>query len=127
ARGVTVDLIQKRLGYAFRKPELLETALTHRSLSATAGADNNEKLEFLGDGVLDLAVSDLLMQQFPRHQEGDLPKPRASLVNARVLAPKAADLGLGQALHLGKGEEKSGGREKESILAAAFEALVGAI
>jgi len=122
-----MDALQERLGYTFRTPELLETALTHRSLMPTSGARNNEKLEFLGDAVLDLAVSDLLMQQFPRHQEGDLSKLRASLVNARVLAGKARELGLGQALHLGKGEEKSGGREKESILAAGFEALIGAI
>ncbi len=118
-------VIEERLGYAFRKPELLETALTHRSVTP-AGA-NNEKLEFLGDAVLDLIVSDLLMHQFPRHQEGDLSKLRASLVNARVLAEKARALGLGEALHLGKGEEKSGGRAKESILAAAYEALLGAI
>ena len=120
-------VIEERLGYEFRKPELLETALTHRSLAATGGTRNNEKLEFLGDAVLDLVVSDLLMQQFPRLQEGDLSKLRASLVNARVLAEKARALGLGEALHLGKGEEKSGGREKESILAAAYEALLGAI
>ncbi len=126
------QVIQERLAYQFRKPELLETALTHRSRGAvtTVGEkapSNNEKLEFLGDAVLDLAVSDLLMQQFPRYQEGDLSKVRASLVNARVLAGKARALGLGEELHLGKGEEKSGGREKQSILAAAYEALIGAI
>ena len=119
--------IEERLGYTFRSADLLETALTHRSLAPTSGARNNEKLEFLGDAVLDLAVSDLLMQQFPRHQEGDLSKLRASLVNARMLAAKARELGLGLALRLGKGEEKSGGREKQSILAAAYEALIGAI
>jgi ribonuclease III len=126
-------VIQERLPYQFRKPELLETALTHRSRGTTSGKagdkvpSNNEKLEFLGDAVLDLAVSDLLMQQFPRYQEGDLSKLRASLVNARILAEKARALGLGEELRLGKGEEKSGGREKESILAAAYEALIGAI
>jgi ribonuclease III len=120
-------VIEERLGYQFRKPELLETALTHRSLTPTSGTRNNEKLEFLGDAVLDLVVSDLLMQQFPRHQEGDLSKLRASLVNARVLAEKARTIGLGQELRLGKGEEKSGGRDKESILGAAYEALIGAV
>ncbi len=125
-------VIQERLAYQFRKPELLETALTHRSrgVAGKNGAKppgNNEKLEFLGDAVLDLAVSDLLMRHFPRYQEGDLSKVRASLVNARILAEKARALGLGEELRLGKGEEKSGGREKESILAAAYEALIGAI
>jgi ribonuclease-3 len=119
--------IEERVGYRFRNPDLLETALTHRSVAPASGGRNNEKLEFLGDAVLDLAVSDLLMQQFPRHQEGDLSKLRASLVNTRVLAAKARALGLGEALRLGRGEEKSGGREKDSILAAAYEALLGAI
>ena len=119
--------IEERVGYRFRNPALLETALTHHSLAPASGSHNNEKLEFLGDAVLDLAVSDLLMQQFPRHQEGDISKLRASLVNTRVLAAKARALGLGEAILLGKGEEKSGGREKDSILAAAYEALVGAI
>jgi ribonuclease-3 len=119
--------IEERLAYQFRKPDLLETALTHRSVAPASGGCNNEKLEFLGDAVLDLAVSDLLMQQFPQYQEGDLSKLRASLVNAHVLANKARALALGQALRLGRGEEKSGGRDKESILAAAFEALIGAV
>jgi ribonuclease-3 len=119
--------IEERLGYEFRNHDLLDTALTHRSFSATRGARNNEKLEFLGDAVLELAVSDLLMKHSPQHHEGELSKLRASLVNARILAEKAAALGLGDLLKLGKGEEKSGGRSKESILAAGFEALVGAI
>ena len=124
---MTRHVIEERLGYDFRDHELLETALTHRSFSATRNARNNEKLEFLGDAVLELAVSDLLMKHAPQHHEGELSKLRASLVNARVLAEKAAALGLGDSLKLGKGEEKSGGRSKESILAAAFEALIGAI
>jgi ribonuclease-3 len=119
--------IEERLGYEFRSADLLETALTHRSLAATAGPRNNEKLEFLGDAVLELAVSDVLMRQFPQLQEGDLSKLRASLVNAKILAQKARALDLGALLKLGKGEEKSGGRDKESILAAAYEALIGAI
>jgi len=119
--------IEERVGYDFKTADLLETALTHRSLAATAGPRNNEKLEFLGDAVLELAVSDVLMQHFPQLQEGDLSKLRASLVNAKILAEKARGLGLGELLRLGKGEEKSGGRDKESILAAAYEALMGAI
>lgn len=119
--------IEEQLGYRFRQGELLETALTHRSLSATRKAPNNEKLEFLGDSVLELAISDLLMKQFPHFHEGELSKMRASLVNTRSLAHKARDLGLGRALRLGKGEEKNGGRNKDSILAAGYEALLGAV
>jgi ribonuclease III len=84
-------------------------------------------LEFLGDAVLDLAVSDLLMRRYPARSEGDLSKMRAALVNTTVLAEKAALLGLGPLLRLGKGEERSGGRTKPSILAGAFEALLGAV
>jgi ribonuclease-3 len=100
--------------------------LTHPS--AAIGSDNHyERLEFLGDAVLDLAIADLLMRQFPTAKEGPLSKLRASIVNARTLALKAQTIELGSMLQLGKGEEKSGGREKTSILAAAFEAVIGAI
>ena len=115
-----------RLGYAFRNPALLALALVHRSALARPG-DNNEKLEFLGDAVLDLAISDLLMERFAKADEGELSKRRAALVNARVLAAKAAAIELGSELRLGKGEEKSGGRKKPSILAAAYEAIIGAV
>ena len=115
-----------RLGYSFRNPALLALALVHRSALARAG-DNNEKLEFLGDAVLDLAISDLLMERFAKADEGELSKRRAALVNARVLAAKAAAMELGSELRLGKGEEKSGGRKKPSILAAAYEAIIGAV
>ena len=115
-----------RLGYSFRNPALLALALVHRSALARAG-DNNEKLEFLGDAVLDLAISDLLMERFAKADEGELSKRRAALVNARVLAAKAAAIELGSELRLGKGEEKSGGRKKPSILAAAYEAIIGAV
>ena len=115
-----------RLAYSFRNPALLALALVHRSALARAG-DNNEKLEFLGDAVLDLAISDLLMERFPKADEGELSKRRAALVNARVLAAKAAAIELGSELRLGKGEEKSGGRKKPSILAAAYEAIIGAV
>src|SRR5262249_3449220 len=100
-------------------------ALTHRSYSTEA--ENNEKLEFLGDAVLALAMSDLLMAQFPNAREGELSKIRASLVNAEVLARKARQFDLGQWLALGKGEERSGGRDKGSILASAYEAVLGAV
>ena len=99
--------------------------MTHPS--AVDGTDHYERLEFLGDAVLDLAIADLLMRQFPEGKEGLLSKQRASIVNARTLAAKAEEIGVGRHLRLGKGEEKSGGRLKVSILAAAFEAVVGAI
>ncbi len=118
--------LERTVGYSFTKPELLEIALTHPS--AAIGSDAHyERLEFLGDAVLDLAIADLLMRQFPTAKEGMLSKLRASIVNARTLALKAQALQVGELLRLGKGEEKSGGREKVSILAAAFEALIGAI
>ncbi len=118
--------LEDALGYRFIRPELLETALTHPS--AVVGSDTHyERLEFLGDAVLDLAIADLLMRRFPEAKEGPLSKQRASIVNARTLALKAQSIELGSMLKLGKGEEKSGGREKVSILAAAFEAVIGAI
>ena len=116
--------LEAALGHRFERPEQLAVALTHRSFGE---GENNEKLEFLGDAVLALAMSDLLMARFPEAREGDLSKMRASLVNAEVLARKARELDLGRWLRLGKGEEKNGGREKPSILAAVYEALLGAI
>ena len=92
-----------------------------------AGEPHYERLEFLGDAVLDLAIADLLMRRFPEAKEGALSKERASIVNGRTLAVKALEIGLSRKLRLGKGEEKSGGRDKTSILAAAFEAVIGAI
>lgn len=119
--------LQKNLGYLFSDHSLLLRCLTHVSYGRGKGEENNETLEFLGDAVLNLAVGDLLMRRFPEKSEGDLSKMRASLVNAAVLAHKATNLRLGQLIRLGKGEERSGGREKESILAGAFEALLGGI
>ncbi|MGH9429649.1 MAG: ribonuclease III family protein, partial [Terriglobia bacterium] len=121
-----LESLESLLLYHFQRRELLRLALTHRSLPLRSGEDHNEKLEFLGDAVLGLAMSTLLMQRFPAATEGDLSKLRASLVNARVLADKAATLSLGQWLRLGVGEERSGGREKSSILAAAYEAVLAA-
>jgi ribonuclease III len=118
--------LERRLNYRFVRPELLRIALTHPS--AAVGADAHyERLEFLGDAVLDLAIADLLMQRLPDAKEGVLSKERASVVNGRTLAAKAQAIGIGRALRLGKGEEKSGGRGKVSILAASFEAVIGAI
>lgn len=115
------------LPYIFQRRELLHLALTHRSASLRPGENHNERLEFLGDSVLSLAMSDLLMQRFPDASEGTLSKMRASLVNAQVLATKAAKISLGKWLRLGGGEDRSGGREKPSILAAAYEAVLGAV
>jgi len=118
--------LERTLGYVFRNPALLATALTHPS-AVPPTEPNYERLEFLGDAVLDLAIADLLMRRFPEAKEGALSKERASIVNGRTLAIKATEIGLGARLRLGKGEEKSGGRDKTSILAASFEAVIGAI
>lgn len=120
-------VLQKELGYGFKEPELLVRALTHVSYERRKSAGHNEVLEFLGDAVLGLAVSDLLMRHNPEKSEGDLSRMRAGLVNSAVLAEKAAALELGPLLRLGKGEERSDGRGKPSILAGAFEALLGAV
>jgi len=119
--------LQKELDYQFTDAALLLRAHTHVSHERDNGVGHNEVLEFLGDAVLDLAVSDLLMRRYPARSEGDLSKMRAALVNTTVLAEKAALLGLGPLLRMGKGEERSGGRTKPSILAGAFEALLGAV
>ena len=112
----------------FRDDDLLARALAHRSWCAeTAGTDSNERLEFLGDAVLGLIVTDHIFRTYPLLPEGELAKVRASVVNAGVLAELAAELHLGAALLLGKGEDQSGGREKPSILADAMEAVIGAV
>jgi ribonuclease III len=121
------DALQKELEYYFKDPSLLARCLTHVSYNYDRNLGHNEVLEFLGDAVLDLAISDLLMRRFPERSEGDLSRMRAALVNSSVLAEKAMAINLGPLLRLGKGEERSGGRYKESILAGAFEALLGAI
>lgn len=120
-------LLQQELGYSFSTPDLLLRALTHVSYERKKQDSHNEVLEFLGDAVLDLAISDLLMRRYPARSEGDLSRMRAALVNSSALAEKATALNLGSLLRLGKGEERSGGRSKPSILAGAFEALLGAI
>lgn len=118
-RGATLET---RLGHRFARPELLQQALTHRSFSA----QHNERLEFLGDGVLNCVVGHLLYARFPHLPEGRLSRLRANLVNQQSLHEVALKLGLGEHLRLGDGEVKSGGRERPSILADALEALFGA-
>jgi ribonuclease-3 len=120
--------LEQALGIRFRDPDLRQTALTHRSFAFERGVQpTNERLEFLGDAVLGLVITDLAYRAFPHLSEGELAKLRASVVNMSVLAEVAAELGLGQAVLLGKGEELSGGRQKASILADAMEAVLGAV
>ena len=109
------------LGYEFSDPEALRQALTHRS----APGANNERLEFLGDSVLGLAVADLLFIRYPRATVGDLTRARASLVRRETLAAAAREAGVGKYLMLGAGAERIGGRDRDSILADTFEALLG--
>lgn len=116
-----------RLGHSFADPSLLRQALTHRSWEAENGGASNERLEFLGDAVLGLAVTDHLYRLRPDMAEGHLAKTRAAVVSADSLAAAASELDVGAALLLGKGEEASGGRTKPSILADAMEALLGAV
>jgi ribonuclease III len=115
--------IERSFGYTFAQPALCETALTHRS----AAALHNERLEFLGDSVLNCGVARLLYAAHPQADEGALSRLRASLVSGETLAQIAAELGVGEYLRLGSGELKSGGFRRASILADALEALLGAI
>jgi ribonuclease-3 len=119
--------LEERIGYRFRDPSKLEAALTHSSALPSGPVRSSEQLEFLGDAVLGLAVADLLLEAFPDADEGRLSKWRAALVRTTTLAAKARDLEIGAALLLGRGEERSGGRAKDSILAAAYESVLGAI
>ena len=115
--------LKKSLDYELADARLLELALTHRS----SPGDNNERLEFLGDAVLDFVISDVVFRSHPLAPEGDLSRLRASLVNDASLAELAAQIGLGEHLHLGGGERKSGGHRRDSILADALEAIFGAV
>ena len=120
---------QKRLGYTFKDPALLELALTHPSVSheKSESLQNNQRLEFLGDAVLQLVISAELYRQFSTRDEGTLSKARARMVNKEALAEQALAVEIGPELMVSRGEEKSGGRERPSALADAFEAVVGAI
>lgn len=120
--------LAERLGWEVTDQELFAQALAHRSWCAEhAGKEPNERLEFLGDAVLGLIVTDYLFRSYPELPEGELAKARAAVVNSVSLAGAARDLRLGEALLLGKGEDSSGGRLKPSILADAMEAVIGAI
>jgi ribonuclease III len=135
--------LQKRLGHKFLRPELLVRALTHSSAAperrpsadAKSGEakdapeihEDNERFEFLGDAVLELLASEYLVLAFPDWTEGQLSKSRARLVNARTLESAARRLRLGEHLRLGRGEEKTGGRDKQTLLADAFEAVIAAV
>lgn len=118
-----LDVLVKRIGYTFKNKDLLELALTHRSVSSK----NYERLEFLGDSILGFVISKELFQRFSKAQEGQLSRLRASLVKGETLANIARELEIGGCLQLGGGELKSGGFRRSSILADAFEALIGAI
>ena len=120
---------QDRLGCKFRDEHLLRLALTHPSIAHESGlaTAHNQRLEFLGDAVLQLILTQKLYEQFPGSDEGPLTKARAKLVNRRALAERARSLGLGGHLILSRGEETHGGRERPSTLADAFEALLGAL
>jgi ribonuclease III len=123
-----VDQLQARLSHSFQDAELLTKALSHRSwVAESPGSLSNERLEFLGDAVLGLVVTDHIFRTYPDLPEGELAKVRASVVSAAALAEVAVELGLGETLRLGKGEDASGGREKPSILADATEAVIGAV
>lgn len=115
--------LQSRLQHQFSDPSLLQRAVTHRSFSA----EHNERLEFLGDSVLNLAVSTLLYLRLQAQSEGDLSRVRANLVKEGTLHQLAKDLRLDQVLHLGEGEARSGGHQRPSILADALEAVIGAV
>jgi ribonuclease-3 len=124
------DGLQRRIGYRFKDRGLLEHALTHKSRAAedaSGGVADNESLEFLGDAVLGLVVADLLFRKYPEYDEGQKSKVKASVVSTQSLARHAEQMGLGDHLLLGRGEEKTGGRFKQALLADAYEALIAGI
>ena len=120
---MTLSELEQKLGHKFTKATLLEQALTHRSF----GAGNNERLEFLGDSILNCCVASMIFERFPSMPEGELSRLRANLVNQSVLAEISAGLRLGSLLRLGDGELKTGGADRPSILADALEAILGAV
>jgi ribonuclease-3 len=123
ASGLNLLALQQRLEHTFGNPKLLVQALTHRSFSS----DHNERIEFLGDSVLNLAVAGLLYERLKELPEGDLSRARANLVKQDTLHQIAVSLGLPDLLRLGEGEAKSGGQKRPSILADALEAVIGAV
>ncbi len=127
AAGEAIDAFQGAIGHRFANARLLTAALTHRSWCAEYGGESNERLEFLGDAVLGLAVTDTVFRSRPDHDEGDLAKIRSAVVSEDALAAAARSMGLGGVLRLGRGEAASGGSDKSSILCDAMEAVVGAV
>src|SRR5215471_14655956 len=124
----TLHELQTVLGYQFQDTNLLRRALTHSSHAhEQRSGEDNEQLEFLGDAVLGFVVSDCLCRQYPDFDEGELSKLKGFFVSATNLVKYSEQLDLGQHLHLGKGEEKTGGRRKQALLVDAFEALIGAM
>jgi ribonuclease III len=125
-----LDQFEQTLGHHFERPERLEQALTHRSARQSETApppDDNDRLEFLGDRVIGLVVSDFLLQNFPDWDAGKLSKAHSRLVSGASMRSAAESIGIGRHLVLGRGEELTGGREKQSLLADAYEAVVAAI
>lgn len=130
ADAANLDSLEARIGHHFKSRQLLLDALTHRSYAYEYAAPNvihNERLEFLGDAVLQLLSSDLLYRRSPKASEGDLSNLRTALVRASTLAGFARRTGLGPYLRLGRGEEATGGRDRELLIASAFEAVLGAV
>jgi len=128
--GSELEPLERRIGYRFRDRGLLEHALTHRSRvheDASGGVFDNESMEFLGDSVLGFVIADMLFREFPQHNEGQKSKLKASLVSSASLARFGAQLDLGEFLILGRGEEKTGGRFKQAIIADCYEALIAAV
>ncbi|HEY7771898.1 MAG TPA: ribonuclease III [Marinagarivorans sp.] len=122
-KKINLERLQQRLGYQFSDAQLLRTALTHRSFSAS----HNERLEFLGDSILNFTIAEALFERFPEAREGQLSSLRALMVKGDTLAEIALEFELGECLNLGEGELKSGGFRRASILADAVEAIIGAI
>lgn len=128
--NTNIDDLQNSIGYSFKDEKLLVTALTHKSYIVNApetGDVNNERLEYLGDAVLELVTSDFLYKNYKQMSEGEMTKLRASLVCEPALAIDAREIDLQDFIFLGKGEENTGGRNRDSIVSDAFEALIGAI
>ncbi len=127
---VLLEEMQNRLNYQYKNTFLLEEALTHSSYAnehRNKNVKDNERLEFLGDAILDLVISEYLFKKYPQMPEGDLSKTRASIVCEGSLAKMSKMIGLGEYIFLGKGEELTGGRQRPSVLADGFEALVGSL
>lgn len=121
--STSLHTFSRHLGHSFADADLLELAMTHRSF----GGQNNERLEFLGDSIVNFVIAEALFQRFPQAREGQLSRLRARLVKGQTLAELAREMGFGEHLRLGSGEMKSGGHRRESILADSVEAVIGAV